>query len=40
LRKNIAILGSTGSIAATPLDVIESLGSPYRAMRCPGIGNR
>ncbi len=32
LRKNIAILGSTGSIGCNALDVIESLGPPYRAI--------
>jgi 1-deoxy-D-xylulose-5-phosphate reductoisomerase len=31
LRKNIAILGSTGSIGCNTLDVIENLGPPYRA---------
>jgi 1-deoxy-D-xylulose-5-phosphate reductoisomerase len=32
LRKNIAILGSTGSIGCNALDVIENLGPPYRAV--------
>jgi 1-deoxy-D-xylulose-5-phosphate reductoisomerase len=32
LRKNIAILGSTGSIGCNGLDVIENLGPPYRAV--------
>ena len=31
MRKNIAILGSTGSIGCNTLDVIENLGPPYRA---------
>jgi 1-deoxy-D-xylulose-5-phosphate reductoisomerase len=31
LSKNIAILGSTGSIGCNALDVVEKLGSPYRA---------
>ena len=32
LRKNIAILGSTGSIGVNALDVIRCLGEPYRAV--------
>jgi 1-deoxy-D-xylulose-5-phosphate reductoisomerase len=32
LRKNIAILGSTGSIGCNALDVIGNLGPPYRAV--------
>jgi 1-deoxy-D-xylulose-5-phosphate reductoisomerase len=32
LRKNVAILGSTGSIGCSALDVIEHLGDPYRAV--------
>jgi 1-deoxy-D-xylulose-5-phosphate reductoisomerase len=32
LRKNIAILGSTGSIGCNALDVVEKLGPPYRAV--------
>jgi 1-deoxy-D-xylulose-5-phosphate reductoisomerase len=32
LRKNIAILGSTGSIGCNALEVIERLGDPYRAV--------
>src|SRR6516225_12053732 len=32
LRKNIAILGSTGSIGCNALDVVEKLGAPYRAL--------
>jgi len=36
LRKNIAILGSTGSIGCNALDVIESLGDPYRAIALSG----
>ena len=36
LRKNIAILGSTGSIGCNALDVIQSLGSPYRAAALSG----
>jgi len=32
LRKNIAILGSTGSIGCNALDVVEQLGPPYRAV--------
>lgn len=36
LRKNIAILGSTGSIGCNALDVIESLGGPYRAVALSG----
>ena len=32
LRKNIAILGSTGSIGCNALEVIEHLGPPYRAV--------
>ena len=32
VRKNIAILGSTGSIGCNALDVIQSLGEPYRAV--------
>lgn len=32
LRKNIAILGSTGSIGCNALEVIENLGEPYRAV--------
>jgi len=31
LSKNIAILGSTGSIGCNALEVIENLGPPYRA---------
>ena len=36
MRKNIAILGSTGSIGCNALEVIESLGSPYRAIAISG----
>jgi 1-deoxy-D-xylulose-5-phosphate reductoisomerase len=36
LRKNIAILGSTGSIGCNALDVVESLGPPYRAVALSG----
>ncbi|HZK81383.1 MAG TPA: 1-deoxy-D-xylulose-5-phosphate reductoisomerase [Humisphaera sp.] len=36
MRKNIAILGSTGSIGCNALDVIESLGDPYRAIALSG----
>jgi 1-deoxy-D-xylulose-5-phosphate reductoisomerase len=36
LRKNIAILGSTGSIGCNALEVIESLGPPYRAAAISG----
>ena len=36
LRKNIAILGSTGSIGCNALDVVQSLGSPYRAVAISG----
>jgi len=32
LSKNIAILGSTGSIGCNALEVIEKLGPPYRAV--------
>jgi 1-deoxy-D-xylulose-5-phosphate reductoisomerase len=32
LRKNIAILGSTGSIGCNALEVIAHLGEPYRAV--------
>ena len=32
LRKNIAILGSTGSIGCNALEVIEKLGPPYHAV--------
>jgi 1-deoxy-D-xylulose-5-phosphate reductoisomerase len=32
LRKNVAILGSTGSIGCNALEVIEHLGEPYRAV--------
>lgn len=32
MSKNIAILGSTGSIGCNALDVIENLGPPYRAV--------
>lgn len=32
MRKNIAILGSTGSIGCNALAVIENLGPPYRAV--------
>jgi 1-deoxy-D-xylulose-5-phosphate reductoisomerase len=32
LSKNIAILGSTGSIGCNALDVIDKLGPPYRAI--------
>lgn len=32
MRKNIAILGSTGSIGCNALEVIERLGEPYRAV--------
>jgi len=32
LRKNVAILGSTGSIGCNALEVIERLGEPYRAV--------
>ena len=32
MSKNIAILGSTGSIGCNALDVIENLGPPYRAI--------
>ncbi|HXE53771.1 MAG TPA: hypothetical protein VN541_12175, partial [Tepidisphaeraceae bacterium] len=32
MRKNIAILGSTGSIGCNALDVIGHLGEPYRAV--------
>lgn len=32
MSKNIAILGSTGSIGCNALEVIESLGPPYRAV--------
>jgi 1-deoxy-D-xylulose-5-phosphate reductoisomerase len=32
LSKRIAILGSTGSIGCSALDVVEHLGSPYRAV--------
>lgn len=32
MSKNIAILGSTGSIGCNALQVIESLGPPYRAV--------
>jgi 1-deoxy-D-xylulose-5-phosphate reductoisomerase len=32
LSKNIAILGSTGSIGCNALDVVEQLGSPYHAV--------
>lgn len=31
MKKNIAILGSTGSIGCNALEVIEALGAPYRA---------
>ncbi|HWE04682.1 MAG TPA: 1-deoxy-D-xylulose-5-phosphate reductoisomerase [Tepidisphaeraceae bacterium] len=36
MRKNIAILGATGSIGCNALDVIESLGDPYRAVALSG----
>ncbi len=36
MRKNIAILGSTGSIGCNALDVIQSLGAPYRAVALSG----
>jgi 1-deoxy-D-xylulose-5-phosphate reductoisomerase len=36
LRKNIAILGSTGSIGGNALDVIHSLGRPYHAAALSG----
>ncbi len=32
MRRNIAILGSTGSIGCNALEVIEALGEPYRAV--------
>ena len=32
MRKNIAILGSTGSIGCNALDVIAKLGAPYQAV--------
>ena len=32
MRRNIAILGSTGSIGCNALEVIEALGDPYRAV--------
>lgn len=36
MRKNIAILGSTGSIGCNALQVIEHLGYPYRAIALSG----
>ncbi|HET6252189.1 MAG TPA: 1-deoxy-D-xylulose-5-phosphate reductoisomerase [Tepidisphaeraceae bacterium] len=36
MRKNIAILGSTGSIGCNALDVVHSLGAPYRAVALSG----
>jgi 1-deoxy-D-xylulose-5-phosphate reductoisomerase len=39
VRKNIAILGSTGSIGCNALEVIESLGPPYRAVALSGHRN-
>jgi 1-deoxy-D-xylulose-5-phosphate reductoisomerase len=36
LRKNVAILGSTGSIGCNALDVIKHLGPPYRAVAMSG----
>ena len=36
MRKNIAILGSTGSIGCNALEVIEALGEPYRAVALSG----
>ena len=36
LRKNIAILGSTGSIGCNAVEVIEALGEPYRAVALSG----
>jgi 1-deoxy-D-xylulose-5-phosphate reductoisomerase len=36
LSKRIAILGSTGSIGCNALEVIEHLGSPYRAVALSG----
>jgi 1-deoxy-D-xylulose-5-phosphate reductoisomerase len=36
VRKNIAILGSTGSIGCNGLDVIAALGEPYRAVALSG----
>ena len=32
MRKNIAILGSTGSIGCNALDVVDRLGGPYKAI--------
>jgi 1-deoxy-D-xylulose-5-phosphate reductoisomerase len=39
VRKNIAILGSTGSIGCNALEVIEALGAPYRAVALSGHRN-
>lgn len=39
MRKNIAILGSTGSIGCNALEVIDALGSPYRAIALTGHKN-
>ena len=39
VRKNIAILGSTGSIGCNALEAIESLGAPYRAVALSGHRN-
>lgn len=39
VRKNVAILGSTGSIGCNALDVIEALGPPYRAVALSGHRN-
>ena len=36
MSKNIAILGSTGSIGCNALEVIEKLGPPYRAVALSG----
>ncbi len=36
MRKNIAILGSTGSIGCNALEVVEALGAPYRAIAISG----
>ena len=36
MPKRIAILGSTGSIGCNALDVVQSLGSPYRAVAISG----
>jgi 1-deoxy-D-xylulose-5-phosphate reductoisomerase len=39
VRKNIAILGSTGSIGCNALEVIEALGTSYRAVALSGHRN-